>query len=343
MGTVENTCLGGGRERLIHWEDGAGRYYRHAQVLKAEGRLGGWKSGTAARGKVGVLVSQMSTMPVTLYSGEFYDHNASVIVAHDDSKLPAIWAFASSPEFVKEVRKLDRSLKPSNSVFVKVPFDLRRWEKVAAEKCPHGLPKPLSSNPTQWIFSGGPKGADQSLQVAMARLLGYRWPRQMGSSFPDCPALPSDDLVHLADDDGIVCLPPLNREQPAGHRLRELLGKSVGAFDERALLARSGPAKGSKSATLEDWLRDEFFEQHCKLFHDRPFIWHIWDGRTRDGFHALVNYHKLAEGDGKGRRLLESLTYSYLGTGSAVSRMASSATRAVQRIACLRRWNCRSA
>ena len=147
----------------------------------------------------------------------------------------------------------------------------------------------------------------------MARLLGYRWPRQTGSSFPDCPALPSDDLVHLADDDGIVCLPPLNREQPAGHRLRELLGKSVGAFDERALLARSGPAKGSKSATLEDWLRDEFFEQHCKLFHDRPFIWHIWDGRTRDGFHALVNYHKLAEGDGKGRRLLESLTYSYLG------------------------------
>ena len=40
---------------------------------------------------------------------------------------------------------------------------------------------------------------------------------------------------------------------------------------------------------------------------------HIWDGRKRDGFHALVNYHKLAESDGKGRRLLESLTYSYLG------------------------------
>ncbi|MFC1521887.1 hypothetical protein ACFL6Y_05715, partial [Elusimicrobiota bacterium] len=38
-----------------------------------------------------------------------------------------------------------------------------------------------------------------------------------------------------------------------------------------------------------------------------------WDGRKRDGFHALVNYHKLAEGNGKGRKLLESLTYSYLG------------------------------
>ena len=43
-------------------------------------------------------------------------------------------------------------------------------------------------------------------------------------------------------------------------------------------------------------------------------IWHIWDGRKRDGFHALVNYHKLAEGDGKGQApVLESLTYSYLG------------------------------
>jgi hypothetical protein len=42
-------------------------------------------------------------------------------------------------------------------------------------------------------------------------------------------------------------------------------------------------------------------------------VWHIWDGRKRDGFHALVNYHKLAEGGGKGRNLLESLTYSYLG------------------------------
>jgi len=49
------------------------------------------------------------------------------------------------------------------------------------------------------------------------------------------------------------------------------------------------------------------------LFHDRPLVWHIWDGRKRDGFHALVCYHRLAEGKGKGRKLLESLTYSYLG------------------------------
>ena len=43
---------------------------------------------------------------------------------------------------------------------------------------------------------------------------------------------------------------------------------------------------------LDDWLRDGFFVQHCELFHNRPFIWHIWDGR-KDGFAALVNYHRL--------------------------------------------------
>jgi hypothetical protein len=83
------------------------------------------------------------------------------------------------------------------------------------------------------------------------------------------------------------------------------LAAALGAFDERALVASAG-LKGSKSRNLEDWLRDEFFEQHAKLFHDRPFIWHIWDGRA-DGFHALVNYHKLDYAT------LQKLTYSYLG------------------------------
>jgi hypothetical protein len=54
------------------------------------------------------------------------------------------------------------------------------------------------------------------------------------------------------------------------------------------------------------WLRDGFFEQHCQLFHQRPFVWQVWDGR-RDGFSALVNYHWLD------RATLEKLTYTYLG------------------------------
>ena len=62
------------------------------------------------------------------------------------------------------------------------------------------------------------------------------------------------------------------------------------------------PAPGT---TLDDWLRNSFFEQHCKRFHQRPFIWHIWDGR-KDGFSCLVNYHKLTH------NVLDNLTHSYV-------------------------------
>jgi hypothetical protein len=152
------------------------------------------------------------------------------------------------------------------------------------------------------LFSGHPKGSDNPLHVAVARLLGYRWPRQTGSSFPDCPVLKNDELEPYADSDGIVCFSGLNREQPAASRLRLLLAAGLGKFDERALIS----ATGSDKTTLEDWLRDDFFEQHCLLFHHRPFVWHIWDGR-KDGFHVLVNYHKLDSAN------LQKLTYTYLG------------------------------
>jgi len=73
--------------------------------------------------------------------------------------------------------------------------------------------------------------------------------------------------------------------------------------DTLAALLKSADHAGK---TLETWLREKFFTGHCKLFQHRPFIWHIWDG-LRDGFAALVNYHKL---DAK---LLEALIYTYLG------------------------------
>jgi len=214
---------------------------------------------------------------------------------------------------------LDQKVCVALDSVAKVPFDLDYWQKVAAEKYPDGLPKPHSDDPTQWLFNGHPKGSDQPLQVAVARLLGYHWPRQTGSSFPDCPALGPDGLEPYADADGIVCLPPLNRDPPAATRLRALLAAAFGvdwnAAMERDLLA----ASRSKKTTLEEWLLDDFFEQHCALFHHRPFIWHIWDGR-RDGFHALVNYHKLAAPSGEGRRMLEKLIYTCLGDWIAQQR-----------------------
>jgi hypothetical protein len=137
-------------------------------------------------------------------------------------------------------------------------------------------------------------------------LLGYRWPRQTGSAFPDCPELGPDGLEELVDDDGIVCLSAIMGKAPAAERLRELLarawGKDWNATVLEDLLAQADYA----GKTLDDWLRDAFFEKHCALFHNRPFIWHIWDGH-KSGFSALVNYHQLTHAN------LEKLTYAYLG------------------------------
>lgn len=259
-----------------------------------------------AYGKKGVVISRMAKLPATLYTGELYDQSGAVLVPTSVDMLPALWVFASSPEFTDLVRALDKKLNVTPATLLKVPFDFEHWQKVAAEKYPLGLPKPYSSDPTQWLFNGHPKHSDEPLQVAVTRLLGYEWPRQTGSSFPDCPALGPDGLEALADADGIVPISPTKGEAAASERLRDLLARAYGqewsAARQQELMAQVDSA----GASLEDWLRNAFFEQHCKLFQNRPFIWHVWDGH-KSGFSALVNYHKLTHAN------LEKLTYAYLG------------------------------
>lgn len=294
ISTVENTAFFSGREHVIWWENGRG-----SLATSTQARI----QGLEARGKWGVAVSQMQNLPVSIYCGELFDNNCSALVVTDRQLLPAAWAFCSSNDFCVEIRKFDQALKVTNASLVKVPFDLAHWQKVAAEKYPNGLPKPHSDDPTQWLFNGHPKGSDSPLHVAVARLLAYQWPRQTGSSFPDCPALTEPDgLEAFADNDGIVCLAALHRELPAAARLRKLLSAALGSYDERALIQ----ATGSTKTSLEDWLRDDFFKQHVSLFHNRPFVWHLWDG-LKDGFHVLVNYHRLDHAT------LNALTYTYLG------------------------------
>ena len=150
---------------------------------------------------------------------------------------------------------------------------------------------------------------DTVLQVAVARLLGYQWPAELDEAMELADeqrelVRQAAKLNEYADEDGIVCLPAVRGEAPAHTRLEKLL---VAAYEDdwkAGALDKLLAAVGSKSLDL--WLRDKFFEQHCKLFQHRPFIWHIWDG-LKDGFSALVNYHKLD------RAGLERLIYTYLG------------------------------
>ena len=314
--TVDFLVDYGGKETIIDWRyEGIGMPCRRPTNQNL--------------GNKGVAVSQMSNLFPTLYTGELYDSNIAPISPLNNSYIPAIWCFCSSPEYNEAVRRIDQKLNVTNATLVKVPFDLAYWQKVADEKYPNGLPQPYSNDPTQWIFHGHPCGSviwdetlkwtaegalrtdETVLQVAVARLLGYRWPAELD---PDMELAAEQrqwvdrcEALHAyADEDGIVCIPPVRGEGLASDRLLNLLAAAYGENWSNAILGELLKSVGHGGKTLETWLRDQFFSQHCKLFQHRPFIWHIWDG-LRDGFAALVNYHKL---DGK---LLETLIYTYLG------------------------------
>jgi hypothetical protein len=299
----DGSSMFSGMHFIARWEEGNGEL-----VGLPEARIQGRK----AWGRLGVACAWLGKLPVGLYLGTLFDNSAAAILPKDPEQLAPIWTFLSSPEFPREVRKINQKTQVANATLVKVPFDLERWQKIAAERYPQGLPSPHSDDPTQWLFNGHPKSADAPLQVAVARLAGYRWPRQTDSSFPGCPALAPDGLEKYADGDGIVALNPVKGEQPAAARLLALLADAFGDEWSAAKLDGLFAQAGFGGKTLDDWLRDDFFEQHCELFHQRPFVWHVWDGR-RDGFHALLNCHRLAAPNGEGRRTLEKLLYSYLG------------------------------
>ena len=112
-----------GRENIIDWSD--------------QGR-GMLRPGTknAAYGRPGVAVGQMGSLPVTIYSGELYDNNTAPIVPRDLGCLPAIWAYCTDRAFFDEVRRIDRKMNVTSATFIKVPFDVAHWKKVAKRQIP---------------------------------------------------------------------------------------------------------------------------------------------------------------------------------------------------------------
>jgi hypothetical protein len=297
---AQRTAPMSGREDAIFWEDGRGRITEVSQA-------GAPFRGQAAWGCHGVAIAQMANLSATLYTGERFDGSAVVVVPKRASDLAALWQFLSSDEFFDEVRRLDSKLRVSNSTIAAVPFDIERWQRVAKEAGP--LPEPFSDDPTQWLFKGHPKGSTKPLQVAVARLVGYRWPDQR-----------PDDLDELVDADGIVSLPALAGELGASERLRRVLERAYRDEFSPQLLGGLLDEMGAGGKSLEEWLRDGFFDAHLKVFEQRPFVWQIWDGR-RDGFSVLVNYHRLD------RQLLEKLTYATLGSWIETQRADASAGR----------------
>lgn len=312
----------------VLWEEGEGALKKFQDDLGFYGASkDGWQRGQSAWGKQSVRVSQMGKLFASICYGEHFDSNCAVILPKDAANLAAIWMYCSSENYYQDVRRFDQSLKVTSANLIKVSFKVNEWQEKAAITYPNGLPKPFTNDLTQWLYHGHPCGSvvwdettkwtaiaprridDNVLQVALARLIGYQWPAELDPEMELADEMrywlqQNSVFASLVDDDGIVCIPSVRGEKPAADRLEAILqlayAEDWSANTLQQLLAAVG------SSNLQQYLRDKFFEQHCKIFQNRPFIWQIWDG-LKDGFSALVNYHKL---DNKG---LERLIYTYLG------------------------------
>ncbi len=306
QGTFAPTAPFAGREQIFYWPED-GEIHKQNPAARAQG--------FQAWGRHGVCISLMKDLNATLYTGEAFDMGCAPIIPKSPENLGAIWEFCRSEEFNSRVREINQAVLVTVGTLVKVPFDLAHWKHKYEEAYPAGLPKPYSVDPTQWLFHGHPQPATDPLQVAVARIVGYRWPAETDAAMELADEARTwiarcDKLAEDIDDDGIVCLPSVRGEAPAHDRLLNLLiaawetvqpGSWKPAVLDKLLADADCAGKG-----LDIWLREKFFEQHVKRFHHRPFIWHVWDG-LKDGFAALVNYHQLDH------KKLERLIHTYLG------------------------------
>jgi hypothetical protein len=102
--TAEDICLYTGRDRLLWWGEG-GTHVAHPQASEALGRAG-------------VAIGQIRSLAATISNGDRFEMNVAVIVSHDPTHLPAIWAFCSCPDYAIAVRRIDQSLKVTNATLV---------------------------------------------------------------------------------------------------------------------------------------------------------------------------------------------------------------------------------
>ncbi|MFC7538793.1 hypothetical protein ACFQU2_04060 [Siccirubricoccus deserti] len=265
----------------------------------------------------------MNKLPVSIYHGHIFDANAAAIIPNNPDDLGAIWCFCSSNEFHDAVRAIDKKMNVMNHTLLKVPFDFEYWKSIADERYPDGVPEPYSDEPTQWLFHGHPAHTipGTELHVALARLAGFRWPAEIDTDMRLAPLARERATAAAAlagaDANGLLTLHGAGTDKPLADQLRDLLAC---AYDEawsntrELALIRAADAlldkKEFKDATLEGWLRDRAFRQHCVLFYQRPFLWQVWDG-GKGGFSAFLHYHRL------NRAALEKLTYTLLGDWTA--------------------------
>lgn len=309
QGTPDRPVPFSGRSAVLLWEEGKGDLAA-SSAARVQGH-GAW-------GKEGVLVGMMRHIPATIYTGDMHEKITAALIPNDERDLPAIYAYVTSAEYREELRKIDKRHAVATATLTKVPFDHDKWTAVAQSK-DKALPQPFSSDPSQWLYHGHPVDAVEgtALHVALSLLSGYRWPaeNEPGMQLSNEARVWIEKTGNLpeGDSDGLLGVPAVAGEKPLVDRLRSYLAAAFGAdwsdTLERQLVAAADELldkKAARDGSLDAWIRDRAFRQHCALFGQRPFLWHIWDG-LKDGFSVFVHYHRFDQGK------LRKLTYTLLG------------------------------
>ena len=121
----------------------------------------------------GVAIGQMRGCSQLSTEGTFSN---STVVVLTKRATGCHLTFCSSPAFA-EATVYQSEAQVDNGYVGKIEFDLAHWQQVAAERYPTACPNPIPTTPP--VAVPRPAATDP-LQVAVARLLGYRGrPRPM--------------------------------------------------------------------------------------------------------------------------------------------------------------------
>lgn len=262
-----------GTSWLVRWERGLGALH--------SARGGRPSQGHQALGRQGIAIQRVRKIFAFDYAGTRFHQNIAVIVPRDPKDFDAIRAFCHAPAFEIAVRRLDQKLNVTNRTLVEVPFDRSHWQHVAdtakaseVERRTTEQDQAVKHPFRQRTFTGFGAAAYAD-HVHVCRHLGMRWPAEDRTEDKDAPWYL---LLHDA--------PYAQENNTVAHWLRTLERDAQLHPELRTAYERS------TDAARRTWLRDRFFEEHCRYFLQHPFVWHIWDGEP-DGFSILVRYHRL--------------------------------------------------
>ncbi|NLE01058.1 MAG: type II restriction endonuclease subunit M, partial [Fibrobacter sp.] len=223
---------------------------------KLKGRDFARYQGQAAFEKDGFYLTNVGSLRTCLFNAKPFTSEITVIIPKNYRDIVPIYTYLVSESYETNLRRIDQNLAISTASVSQVPFDLEYWKKTANELFPNGINKPFSSNPTQWIFHGQPVKSDNPLQVAIGRLLGYRWPAEYGSEMELSDE--AKELIkeirkfdHLSDNDGIICIPAINKEETAANRLRDYLKEVFGERWNSNTIQQLLEKENVKSSNLE--------------------------------------------------------------------------------------------